>query len=96
MRLYLNAAFTLILSLFFISCSMSFASDPREWSPTWKLPPGKKPANIVDESITVPGEVKKSVLQSNFLWCLSPGDIQMWEWFHTCQCVEESVISGTL
>jgi len=60
MRLYSRCTFIIILSLYFISFNMSFASDPREWSPTWKLPPGKKPVNIVDESITVPGEVKKS------------------------------------
>ncbi|MCR4320184.1 MAG: cytochrome c family protein, partial [Candidatus Brocadiaceae bacterium] len=60
MRLCSRYVFTIILSLYFISFNSSFASDPREWSPTWKLPPGKNPANIVDESITVPGEVKKS------------------------------------
>ena len=60
MRLYSRYALAIILSLVFIFYNISFASDPREWSPTWKLPPGKKPANIVDESITVPGEVKKS------------------------------------
>ena len=59
MRLYSRYALAIILSLVFIFYNISFASDPREWSPTWKLPPGKKPANIVDESITVPGEVKK-------------------------------------
>ena len=60
MRLYSKYTLTIILSLGFIFYNISFASDPREWSPTWKLAPGKKPANIVDESITVPGEVKKS------------------------------------
>ncbi len=40
--------------------SVLFASDPGEWSPTWKLPPDKAPENIVDQPITVPGDVKKS------------------------------------
>ncbi|ODS30268.1 MAG: putative heme protein [Candidatus Scalindua rubra] len=46
--------------LCFVFTSISFASDPTEWSPIWKLPPGKKPENIVDETITVPGDVQKS------------------------------------
>lgn len=49
-----------ILSTVFLFSSVLFASDPREWSPTWKLPPGKAPENIVDQPITVPGDVKKS------------------------------------
>ena len=49
-----------ILSMVFLLSSVLFASDPREWSPTWKLPPGKAPENIVDQPITVPGDVKKS------------------------------------
>ena len=49
-----------ILGTVFLFSSVLFASDPREWSPTWKLPPGKAPENIVDQPITVPGDVKKS------------------------------------
>ncbi len=60
MRLYSKYVLIMILNLVYVSCSMSFASDPRDWSPTWKLPQGKRPANITDEAITVPGEVKKS------------------------------------
>jgi len=44
----------------FLLSSVLFASDPREWSPTWKLPPWKAPENIVNQPITVPGDVKKS------------------------------------
>ncbi|MDO8140121.1 MAG: multiheme c-type cytochrome, partial [Candidatus Brocadiales bacterium] len=49
-----------ILSTVLLFSSVLFASDPREWSPTWKLPPGKAPENIADQPITVPGDVKKS------------------------------------
>ncbi len=58
MRLYFKLV--ILLSLLFVSLDIAHASDPREWSPTWKLPPGKKPENIVDQAITVPGDVKKS------------------------------------
>lgn len=60
MLLYPRQIFAVLFSMFIISSGVSFASNPGEWSPTWKLPPGKRPANIVDESITIPGEVKKS------------------------------------
>ena len=49
-----------ILGTVFLFSSVLFASDPREWSPTWKLPPWKAPENIVNQPITVPGDVKKS------------------------------------
>jgi hypothetical protein len=49
-----------IISMVFMFSSVLFASDPGEWSPTWKLPPEKAPENIVDQPITVPGDVKKS------------------------------------
>jgi len=54
----------LILVSFGICCvlfpNLSFGSDPNEWSPTWKLPEGGRPENIVDQPVTVPGDVKKS------------------------------------
>ena len=46
-----------IFSLCF-GLNVSFASDPGEWSPTWKLPVGKRPENVIDQAITVPGDVK--------------------------------------
>ena len=60
MRTYSWYTFFLVFSLIFTSLNISIASDPREWSPTWKLPPGKKPENIIDQDITIPGDVKKS------------------------------------
>ncbi|MEK6634932.1 MAG: hypothetical protein AABY38_01125, partial [Planctomycetota bacterium] len=60
MRLYSKYTIFLVFGFIFISLNISIASDPREWSPTWKLPPGKKPENIIDQDITIPGDVKKS------------------------------------
>ncbi len=60
--MYFNARIIFCFSfyLFFVFTTVSLASDPNEWSPVWKLPPEKKPENIVDEAITVPGDVEKS------------------------------------
>ncbi len=60
MRLYFKSMFYVMCSLSLLSLNASFASDPKEWSPTWKLPPGKRPENIVDLPITVPGDVRIS------------------------------------
>ncbi len=60
MYFYLKIILCFVFYLFFISTNVSLASDPREWSPVWKLPPGKRPENIVDEPITVPGDVEIS------------------------------------
>lgn len=60
MRLYFKSMFSVMCYLSLISLNISFASDPKEWSPTWKLPPGKRPENIVDLPITVPGDVRIS------------------------------------
>lgn len=60
MRLYFKSMFYVMCSLSLLSLNASFASDPKEWSPTWKLPPGKRPENVVDLPITVPGDVRIS------------------------------------
>src|SRR5574340_1530590 len=60
MRLYSKSLLYLFVGLFLLSMNVSFASDVRQWSPTWKLPPEKRPENIVDLPITVPGDVRKS------------------------------------
>lgn len=60
MRLYFKSMFYVMCSLSLLSLKVSFASDPKEWSPTWKLPPGKRPENVVDLPITVPGDVRIS------------------------------------
>lgn len=60
MHFYFRLILCFTFYLLIISTKFSFASDPSEWSPTWKLPPGKKPENIVNEAITVPGDVEKS------------------------------------
>ena len=57
--MYFKSIFGILIMVFLLS-SVLFASDPREWSPTWKLPPWKAPENIVNQPITVPGDVKKS------------------------------------
>ena len=56
MRTNLKYAFVGIFSLIF-GLNVSFASDPGEWSPTWKLPVGKRPENVVDQPITYQGDV---------------------------------------
>ncbi|TLD40206.1 MAG: cytochrome c family protein [Candidatus Jettenia ecosi] len=60
MRFYFKSMFFVMCSLSLLSLNASFASDPKEWSPTWKLPPGKRPENVVDLPITVPGDVRIS------------------------------------
>lgn len=60
MRLYTGFILYFIFSLLSVSLNSSYASDPREWSPTWKLPPGQRPENILDLPITVPGDVRIS------------------------------------
>jgi hypothetical protein len=62
MRLYVKSALYLIIILYLVSTStkVSFATDPSQWSPTWRLPPGKTPENIVNLPITLPGDVKMS------------------------------------
>ena len=59
MYFYLRILSCLSFYLLFTSANVSLASDPNEWSPVWKLPPEKRPANIVNEDVTVPGDVKK-------------------------------------
>lgn len=59
-RLYSRLMLGITLNLFLMSFGMSFADGPRGWSPTWQLPPDKRPENIVDLPITVPGDVKMS------------------------------------
>ncbi|OOP55556.1 MAG: hypothetical protein AYP45_14090 [Candidatus Brocadia carolinensis] len=57
----LNGKFTLLMvGLFLVTLNVSYASDPREWSPTRKLPETKRPNNILDLPITVPGDVRAS------------------------------------
>lgn len=60
MNFYLKIILCFTFCLYFVFTDTSFASDPNEWSPTWKLPAGKRPENIVDEAVTVPGDVQKS------------------------------------
>lgn len=60
MSFYLRIIFCLSFYLLFISANVSLASNPNEWSPVWKLPLEKRPVNIVDENVTIPGDVEKS------------------------------------
>ncbi|KAA3600990.1 MAG: cytochrome c554 family protein [Candidatus Scalindua sp. AMX11] len=65
--------------LFFVSLPISRASDPNEWSPTWKLPPDMRPENIVDEEVTVPGDIKKTQFFSpNTCGACHPEIFKMW------------------
>ncbi len=60
MRLSIRRIFYSMSCLFFLFSSATFASDPREWSPTRKLPVEKRPSNMLDLLITVPGDVRAS------------------------------------
>ncbi|WKZ23230.1 MAG: multiheme c-type cytochrome [Candidatus Brocadiaceae baterium WH-1] len=61
MRLYVTPVFyVIIIFLCSLTTKTSFATDPGQWSPTWRLPPGKAPENIVNLPITLPGDVKMS------------------------------------
>ncbi|MCF6159113.1 MAG: cytochrome c family protein [wastewater metagenome] len=52
--------FIMVCFLIGINISLANSSGPQEWSPTWGLPPGKRPENIVNLPVTVPGDVKMS------------------------------------
>lgn len=60
MRFHLKIIIGYLFFVLFLYTKVALASDPGEWSPTWKLPPEMKPENIIDGPITVPGDVKKS------------------------------------
>ncbi len=60
MRLYVKYTLFLLAGLIVVNLKVSYASDPREWSPTRKLSEEKRPKNMLDSSITVPGDVKTS------------------------------------
>ena len=59
MRLYYKIMHVMFVS-FLLFLNVSYASDPREWSPTRKLPEEKRPKNLLDIPITVPGDVRAS------------------------------------
>ncbi|MDG6026088.1 MAG: cytochrome c554 family protein [Candidatus Brocadia sp.] len=60
MRFYVKSTLSLLVGLFLVTLNVSYASDPKEWSPTRKLPVDKRPNNILDLPITVPGDVRAS------------------------------------
>lgn len=60
MRFYVKSTLSLLVGLFLVTLNVSYASDPKEWSPTRKLPVEKRPNNILDLPITVPGDVRAS------------------------------------
>ena len=79
MNFYVRTLSCLAIYLFMILLNVSLASDPNEWSPTWKLSPNKRPENIVDEAITVPGDIKKSQFFSpNTCGACHPEIFKMW------------------
>ena len=55
-----KSLFYSLSALFFVSMGTALASNPNEWSPTWKLPPERKPSNVIDQPVTIPGDVKKN------------------------------------
>ncbi|MDR4497117.1 MAG: cytochrome c family protein [Candidatus Scalindua sp.] len=79
MNFYVKTISCLAIYLFMFLLNVSLASDPSEWSPTWRLPPNKRPENIVDEAITVPGDIKKSQFFSpNTCGACHPEIFKMW------------------
>lgn len=63
MRLCFKSVLYIIAILLMASMPGAFATDaegPRQWSPTWRLPLEKRPQNILDLPITVPGDVRMS------------------------------------